>query len=76
MSAGKFDTSRPNVARVCDVLLGGKDNFAADRELAERLLEICPSLRHVVRGNRAGRGRDEVTARCNTGTHGRQTPAS
>jgi O-methyltransferase involved in polyketide biosynthesis len=48
-----IDTSRPNVARVCDALLGGRDTYAADRELAERLLEICPSLRDAVRDNRA-----------------------
>ena len=28
-----IDTTRPNIARVYDYLLGGKDNFAADREL-------------------------------------------
>ena len=33
-SVTHFDVSRPNVARVYDVLLGGKDNFAADREAA------------------------------------------
>jgi O-methyltransferase involved in polyketide biosynthesis len=33
-------------------LLGGKDNFAADREEAERLLEIYPQLRDLVRENR------------------------
>ena len=38
------DFSKPNVARVHDALLGGHDNFAADRELAGRLLEICPGL--------------------------------
>jgi len=29
-----FDTTKPNIARVWDYWLGGKDNFAADRELA------------------------------------------
>jgi len=33
-----LDTSRPNIARVYDYWLGGKDNFAADREEAERML--------------------------------------
>ena len=27
-----FDTSVPHIARVYDYWLGGKDNFAADRE--------------------------------------------
>jgi hypothetical protein len=30
--------STPSIARIYDYLLGGKDNFAADREVAERLL--------------------------------------
>jgi S-adenosyl methyltransferase len=38
------DFSKPNVACVHDVLLGGHDNFAVDRELAGCLLEICPGL--------------------------------
>ncbi|GEM_PF-4709329 len=43
MSAGKenllggFDPSQPNIARVYDYWLGGKENYAADRELAARL---------------------------------------
>ena len=39
-----FDTSRPNIARVWDYWLGGKENFATDRELAEKMrshLEIA-----------------------------------
>ena len=53
MSTSGIDFTRPNVARVYDVLAGGRDNFAADRELAGRLLEVCPSLGNVVRENRA-----------------------
>jgi O-methyltransferase involved in polyketide biosynthesis len=49
---GALDTSRPNVARAYDYLLGGKDNYAADRDLAERLLAIYPGTRQMVRGNR------------------------
>jgi hypothetical protein len=33
-----FDPGTPSIARVYDYLLNGKDNFAADREVAERLL--------------------------------------
>ena len=32
-------------ARVYDYWLGGKDNFAADREAAERVLAVAPGLR-------------------------------
>jgi S-adenosyl methyltransferase len=40
------DASRPNIARVYDFLLGGKDNYAADRAEAARLLAIYPRLPH------------------------------
>ncbi|OLT37842.1 hypothetical protein BJF79_28900 [Actinomadura sp. CNU-125] len=32
----------PNIARIYDAMLGGKDNFAVDREAAERLTELEP----------------------------------
>ena len=38
-----FDPTRPNVARVYDALLGGRDNFAADREFVGRLLRFAPA---------------------------------
>jgi S-adenosyl methyltransferase len=47
-----LDTSRPNIARVYDAWLGGKDNFEADREEAERLLQIYPDLRRLAAENR------------------------
>ena len=43
-SVALVDTSKPNIARVYDHLLGGKDNFAADREEAARLLSIYPEM--------------------------------
>ncbi len=48
-----IDTSVAHPARVYDYWLGGKDNFAADREAAERILAISPGLRFRVRANRA-----------------------
>ena len=48
----EFDTSKPNIARVYDALLGGKDNYAADRELAERIVTLNPGLPGLVRDNR------------------------
>src|ERR1700684_278655 len=47
-----FDPSKPNTARVYDYMLGGKDTFAADRELAERMLQIDPGLPELARSNR------------------------
>jgi len=48
-----FDSGTPNMARVYDYWLGGKDHYAADRAEAERLLAIYPPLRDLVRENRA-----------------------
>ena len=48
-----FDPSKPSAARVIDYLLGGKDNFAADREAAARLLEALPDAARVAKANRA-----------------------
>ena len=45
-------TSKPNIARINDYLLGGKDNFAADRKEAGRLLRTCPLLPARARENR------------------------
>ena len=47
-----FDPSAPNVARAYDFLLGGKDHFAADRALAERILSIYPMAAQMARENR------------------------
>ncbi len=50
---GGIDTSVAHPARVYDYWLGGKDNFAADREAAERVLAVTPGLRFRVQANRA-----------------------
>ena len=52
-----FDASKPHSARIYDYLLGGKDNFAADRETAEAALKSWPAVRTAVRENRAFLGR-------------------
>ncbi|HUJ05467.1 MAG TPA: SAM-dependent methyltransferase [Streptosporangiaceae bacterium] len=55
-SAGRpagIDTTVAHPARVYDYWLGGKDNFAADREAAEQVLAVTPGLRERVRANRA-----------------------
>jgi hypothetical protein len=53
----EFDSERPSVARLYDYLLGGTHNFAADRELARKLLEAEPNARYIVAENRAFLGR-------------------
>jgi trans-aconitate methyltransferase len=49
--------STPNPARVYDALLGGKDNYAVDREVADRLAAAKPALLANVRANRKYLGR-------------------
>jgi O-methyltransferase involved in polyketide biosynthesis len=56
-----FDVRKPNVARVYDFLLGGKDNFQADRDEARRILAVYPGLTRLMRDNRVFLGR-AVTA--------------
>ncbi|HEY3906975.1 MAG TPA: SAM-dependent methyltransferase [Streptosporangiaceae bacterium] len=48
-----FDRGKPNIARAYDFFLGGKDNFAADRELAAKILAVYPLTEVLVRENRA-----------------------
>jgi O-methyltransferase involved in polyketide biosynthesis len=52
-----FDMTRPNIARVWDYWLGGKENFAADRELAHKMLEVYPLSALMARENRQFLGR-------------------
>jgi O-methyltransferase involved in polyketide biosynthesis len=48
-----INTDVAHSARVYDYWLGGKDNFAADRELAELMLQAIPTLREMAMANRA-----------------------
>jgi S-adenosyl methyltransferase len=52
-----FDPTKPNIARVWDYWLGGKENFAADRELAEKMLAVHPPTARMARENRHFLGR-------------------
>jgi hypothetical protein len=45
------DPYTPNVARMYDYLLGGKDNFAADRDAVEKIVAIMPHAPRWVRDN-------------------------
>src|SRR6266704_390498 len=48
-----YDPGTPNIARLYDFWLGGKDNFTADRKFGEELAEIFPAVFTTVRANRA-----------------------
>jgi O-methyltransferase involved in polyketide biosynthesis len=47
-----IDVTRPSVARVYDYWLGGKNNFASDRDMGGRMAEVNPALPQLVRHNR------------------------
>ena len=49
----KIDATVAHIARVYDYWLGGKDNFAADRAVGDKVLEIHPETVLSVRANRA-----------------------
>jgi hypothetical protein len=50
--SGALDFDRPNRARLVDALLGGRDNYAVDRELVARLTELDPGVRQLARDHR------------------------
>ncbi|HLX49301.1 MAG TPA: SAM-dependent methyltransferase [Streptosporangiaceae bacterium] len=50
--ASAFDPTRPNVARVYDYLLGGKDNYAADRALGDQIIATLPTVQTGVQAQR------------------------
>ena len=52
-----FDTSVAHIARVYNYWLGGKDNYAADREAAEQVMSAYPVINTSVRAQRAFLGR-------------------
>ncbi len=54
---GTFDTSVAHIARVYNFWLGGRDNYAADREAAEEVIAAYPTIRASVRAQRAFLGR-------------------
>ncbi|WP_406279514.1 SAM-dependent methyltransferase [Embleya sp. NBC_00896] len=40
-----IDVTTPSIARVYDAVLGGKDNYPADRAVAEQMLQVMPGGR-------------------------------
>jgi O-methyltransferase involved in polyketide biosynthesis len=53
----RLDTNRPHSARVWNYFLGGKDNFAADRQLGEQVRAVYPQIVEVARASRSFLGR-------------------
>lgn len=53
----EIDTSKPSVARVYDAILGGKDNFAPDRAIAEMAYKAFPDGGRAAHINRELLGR-------------------
>jgi S-adenosyl methyltransferase len=49
--------TKPHIARVYDYLLGGTDNFAADRAVGDRLIASMPAVQVGVRAQRDVLGR-------------------
>jgi SAM-dependent methyltransferase len=52
-----FDISVAHPARIYDYWLGGKDNFAPDREAGDRIIQLRPEIIPGVRANRRFLGR-------------------
>ena len=57
----------PHSARLWNYLLGGTENFAADREAAEHALTLMPELVQSARADREQSGAAPITARSQGG---------
>lgn len=47
-----LDFDRPNMARLTDALLGGRDHYASDRAVMDQLLRVAPGARQLARDHR------------------------
>jgi hypothetical protein len=56
-AGSRIDTSKPHPARIYDYWIGGKQNFPADRDVAEQIAHAMPVIRLLARANRAFLGR-------------------
>ena len=56
-SVPRIDTGTANVARTWNYMVGGKDNFEADREAARQLMGAAPVIRLAATASRAFLGR-------------------
>jgi hypothetical protein len=55
--SSKLNVKVPHTARVWNYFLGGKDNFAIDREVGDRYIELFPEILEIARACRAFLGR-------------------
>lgn len=53
VSSVNLDTERAHGARIYDYILGGKDNYAADRAAGDATLQVWPALRIHMQANRS-----------------------
>jgi hypothetical protein len=56
-SSSRIDTTVPHSARIWNYWLGGKDNYAIDRETGDRVRAMLPSIVDQARADRAFLGR-------------------
>ena len=57
MAPAEIDITRAHPARTWDYYLGGKDNFAADRAVADQVIAVWPGMRVSARESRKFIGR-------------------
>jgi hypothetical protein len=57
VKVAQIDTTTPNVARVWNYLVGGRDNFEADRKAARLLLSVAPIITELGKATRGFRWR-------------------
>jgi O-methyltransferase involved in polyketide biosynthesis len=55
--SSRLDTGVAHSARIWNYWLGGKDNFAADREVGDQIQQMLPDIVPLVRADRAFLGR-------------------
>jgi SAM-dependent methyltransferase len=51
-AAAEFDTSVPQTARIWNYWLGGKDNFAVDRQVGDQIKQAFPDIEDNARASR------------------------
>jgi hypothetical protein len=76
LAARGLDITVPNVARIYDYILGGKDNFDADRAAAAKILAVIPGGSGPALTNRAFLGRVVHFLAAERGTISATRPAS